>query len=73
VLAFGVTTKVGAGENAGRELQHDFLVIGYRQHPLATSASGFAATLLLPQSLSMKASRYALATWVSFPGDPMPI
>ncbi len=34
VLAFGVNTKVGAGENAGRELRQDFLVIGYRAHLL---------------------------------------
>lgn len=73
LLAFGVTTKVGAGENAGRELQHDFLVIDYIQHPFAATASGFTAAMPLPKSVSVKASRYALAAWVSLPSDPTPL
>lgn len=73
VLAFGVSTRVGAGENAGHELSHDFLVVGYGQHALLPSASGFKAALPLPQSVNVKASRYALAAWVSVPGDPAPI
>jgi len=73
VLAFGVNTKVGAGENAGRELRQDFLVIGYEQGLMAATASGFTVAMRLPPSIKVQASRYALATWVSKPGDPAPI
>ncbi|MGH8307399.1 MAG: DUF1223 domain-containing protein [Gammaproteobacteria bacterium] len=73
VLAFGVKTRVGAGENAGRELKHDFLVIGYEQHPFATSGATFTTRLSIPHEISVKASRYALAAWVSTPNDPAPI
>lgn len=73
ILAFGVNTKVAAGENAGRTLRQDFLVIGYEQQPLAATASGFTAAATLPQSIHVKASRYALAAWVSVPGNPAPI
>jgi len=40
-MAYGVTIKVDVDENAGRKLRHDFLVIGYGQHPLVTAAPGF--------------------------------
>ena len=73
VLAFGVDTKVGAGENAGRTLRQDFLVIGYTKELLTKSTSGYTATTKLPPSVKAKASRYALAAWVSRPGDPAPL
>ncbi|MGH8372595.1 MAG: DUF1223 domain-containing protein [Gammaproteobacteria bacterium] len=73
VLAFGVVTKVGAGENAGRALEHDFLVIGYNHTTLQPTAAGFTATMHLPQTVSVKAKRYALAAWVSQADDPQPL
>jgi len=73
ILAFGVNTKVGAGENAGRTLHQNFLVIGYEQGLMAATASGFTVAMRLPPSIKVQASRYALATWVSEPGDPAPI
>ncbi len=73
VLAFGVNTKVGAGENSGRTLRQDFLVIGYSKHLLTANTSGFTFATQLPQSVKAIASRYALAAWISQPGDPAPL
>ncbi|MGA9851994.1 MAG: DUF1223 domain-containing protein [Gammaproteobacteria bacterium] len=73
VLAFDVKTRVGAGENAGRELKHDFLVIGYEQQPFTMSGATFTTRLPIPHEISVKASRYALAAWVSAPNNPAPI
>ena len=73
ILAFGVNTKVGAGENVGRILRQDFLVIGYSKQLLAKSASGFSSTTQLPPSIKVQATRYALAAWISQPGDPAPM
>jgi hypothetical protein len=73
VLAFGVVTKVGAGENAGRALEHDFLVIGYQQTAMQRTRGNFAASLRLPQTVPVKAKRYALAAWVSRGNDPTPL
>lgn len=73
VLAFGVNTKVGAGENAGRTLRQDFLVIGYSKQLLTANRSGFASEIQVPTSVKAPASRYALAAWVSRPGDPAPL
>lgn len=73
ILAFGVNTKVDAGENAGRTLRQDFLVIGYSKKLLTAHASGFASDIPMPPSVKAPASRYALAAWVSQPGDPVPL
>ncbi|MGA9854609.1 MAG: DUF1223 domain-containing protein [Gammaproteobacteria bacterium] len=73
VLAFGVNKKVGAGENAGRTLRQDFLVIGYSKHLLTASRSEYTSAIQLPPSVKAQVSRYALAAWVSHPGDPAPI
>jgi hypothetical protein len=63
LMAFGVTTRVGADKNAERELRYDFAVIGDGQQPLAMTELEFTAAPPLPQSVSVKASRYALAAW----------
>jgi hypothetical protein len=73
VLAFGVTTKVDAGENAGRTLEHDFLVIGYEHTALRRTTAGFTASMHMPHTVAVKAKRYALAAWVSRGDDPTPL
>jgi hypothetical protein len=73
ILAFGVNTKVSAGENAGRTLLQDFLVIGYAKQLLTKGISGFSSVAQLPHSIKVQASRYALAVWISQPGDPAPL
>lgn len=72
LLAFGVNVHVGAGENAGAALSHDFLVVGHGQAALDPEGGGYGAAVLLAPA-SVKASRYALAAWVSQVGDPEPL
>ena len=74
LLAFGVDVPVGAGENQGVTLRHDFLVIADTQGSLMLGKDGsYAAALGLPTHLAVKAMRYALAGWVSVANDPTPI
>jgi hypothetical protein len=72
LLAFGVSMPVKAGENAGSELHHDFLVVGYVHGALSRTAAGFEGQLTLPTPV-MGAQRYALAGWVSTESDPAPL
>lgn len=72
LLAFGVDVHVGAGENVGAVLSHDFLVLGYGQVALNAESGGYGGAVALAP-LSAKAARYALAAWVSEVGDPEPI
>ncbi len=72
LLAFGVEVPVGAGENNGVTLRHDFLVVSYARVTLQRTPTGYVgeATLAAPVT---KAGRYALAGWVSLSGNPEPL
>jgi hypothetical protein len=69
VLGCGLTTRVLRGENAGRTLRSDFVVLHHvRGEPGET---GWRAAW--PPANLPKAERYALAAWVSHRGDPAPV
>lgn len=72
LLAFGVQTHVGAGENLGAVLVHDFLVLSYGRARLTPGKQGYAGELVLDPT-KVKATRYALAAWVSPQDDPEPL
>jgi hypothetical protein len=72
LLAFRVDVHVGAGENSGAVLRHDFLVLSYTHSALTLGKDGYDAQITLAPS-SVKAPRYALAGWVSLLGNPAPL
>lgn len=70
LLGFGLQTDVRAGENRGKRLTHDFVVLGMIEK------TGSVATWSgpLPQSqLAAKAKRLALVAWVSAKGTQRPL
>ena len=71
-LGFDLSTEVGAGENHGRTLEHDFVVLGWSRHRMSAAGTGYEVSGTLPAA-SNPAPREALAVWVSVPGDPFPI
>lgn len=72
LLGFGLTTDVRAGENAGRELRHDFVVLGYGRADMSAARGSYRAGMPLPEA-SAPAPRNGLAAWVSLPGDQRPL
>lgn len=64
LLGFELVTEVHAGENRGRELHHDFVVLGHEQRSMDRSDGIFRTTVKQPHS-DVSANRYALAIWVS--------
>lgn len=74
LLAFGVDVPVGAGENKGVTLRHDFLVVSDTRGGLVKGKDGdYQSVVTLPLPVAVKATRYALAAWVSPIGSPLPI
>ena len=72
-LGFDFVTRVGAGENNGRTLEHKFVVVGWMRHRMSGGDGGtYEASGELPAA-SNPSPREALAVWVSVPGDPLPI
>lgn len=72
ILGFGLETAVKAGENRGKKLQHDFVVIGYKRVDMRQSGNKLTASSILPKA-RVQAARTAVAAWVSARGDPFPV
>lgn len=76
LLGFDIETKVKAGENSGRTLAHDFVVLALAQTGLDRIEEGnavsFYGTLARPES-PINADRQALVAWVSAAGSQDPI
>ena len=72
LLGTELTTPVQRGENAGRELHHDFVVLGLASGALLRQQDRYQLSLPTPR-LSNKAPRYAIAAWVASAANPTPI
>ena len=68
ILGADIISHIQAGENAGRESQHDFVVLAHQQ--LRGSHNQWQGPLSRPR---LQAPRYALAAWVSTRHDPTPL
>ncbi len=72
VLGFGLETAVDAGENRGRRLTHDFVVLDYTHLPMERDAAGWSTSVSSLQVRS-KGPRQALVAWVSEVGTATPL
>jgi hypothetical protein len=68
-LGFALTADVAAGENRGRKLSHDFVVLSLQHAPLPADAAEvkFKIDNSRPEKIG------ALAAWITEPGNPTPI
>lgn len=69
ILGFGIETPVKAGENDGKKLRHDFVVLAHNSH---ISSNG-DWSVELPAIRVREAKRFALALWVSTPDGQVPL
>ncbi len=67
VLGMGQSTDVPRGENRGRRLREDFVVLAHASQPWPGEA------MALPPPRQRSASRYALVGWLSLLDDPAPL
>jgi len=72
VLGFGLVTDVQAGENRGKQLRHDFVVLGYKNVEMTASENGFEIATKLPK-VKIGAPSMGIVAWVSKTGDQTPI
>ncbi len=72
VLGFGLETEIKAGENHGKTLKHDFVVLGHTRVAMRRHQSGVIAQTKLPEP-RFESRAKAIAAWVSVVGDPNPI
>jgi hypothetical protein len=66
-----MTINVKAGENSGRKLQHDFVVLAMESTRMTDGEAELTSPAILrPQDAN---SRIAIAAWVTEPGKLEPI
>ncbi len=72
IVGMGLKTNVRRGENRGRVLRHDFVVLSYTQYPFGSSKSGqtIRKSIAEPKIPDEGQSRSALVVWVSESSSP---
>jgi hypothetical protein len=73
ILGFGLSSPIGGGENSGRTLQEDFVVLGVTSATAEERGGRQTWSLAWPESRPGEASRLALVVWLSRAGDPIPV
>ena len=73
LLESDVSSDVKAGENAGRQLKHDFAVIAFTELPLLSRSNVFSSTFTLHAAPKKPDSRLALAVWITLNGKTEPV
>ena len=74
LLGSGIITKVRSGENRGRELEHDFVVLQFETAELISDKPGrLTATVVVPPRADVTARRHAISAWITRRGDLAPL
>ncbi|MGH7197335.1 MAG: DUF1223 domain-containing protein [Candidatus Omnitrophota bacterium] len=73
ILGFGVTSEVKAGENRGRTLRHDFIVLNYQKSGMARANGEYSGSLTLEIPAAFQAERFGFAVWVTEEGETAPV
>ena len=64
-LASGLSSDVKAGENAGRRLEHDFVVLSLARESLSSREGAFRTALTFDKSQKAIGGRLGVAVWVT--------
>ena len=72
LLGSGISSKVGAGENRGRNLPHDFVVLDLRDAEMQAEAGEMRVRLTI-DAAGESGARKAVAIWVSPRGRLAPV
>ncbi len=71
ILGFDLSVHVKAGENSGRELLHDFVVLSHEVKSMRADGDTFRVDAKIPpHKIPMKT---AVAVWITEPGNLTPI
>jgi hypothetical protein len=73
LLAGGIISDVKAGENRGRRLRHDFVVVNLVQLGMATSDAGATGGFILDTPRHRPGRTLALAVWITRVGQLEPL
>ena len=73
LLGVGINSEVSAGENRGRHLVHDFVVLEITQSQLSLNSNQAKGQFSLSHDPKPSQIRFAIAVWVTAHGSPAPL
>lgn len=73
LLAGGIVSDVKAGENGGRQLKHDFVVLNLSQIGMTTSNGVVKGRIIVRSPKSSGGAARALVMWVTRTDEPQPL
>lgn len=73
LLGNGLSTDVKYGENKGRKLRHEFVVLGLKTEVLKKVKGAHRLSVELPKNTKIKPKSYAVAFWIGQGEDPTPV
>jgi len=73
LLGNGLSSDVKYGENKGRKLHHEFVVLGLRAENLKKSKDSYSLSVELPKNTKTKPKSYAVAFWIAEGVNPIPL
>lgn len=73
LLGFGLVSRVDGGENLGKTLRHDFIVLNYNQKPLVRVRDAYRVGVRLPLKAGLRTEAQGLAVWVTKEGGTFPV
>ena len=73
LLGMGIVTKIELGENRGKNLHQEFVVLSHNMYSVRKSHDLSEWTVPLPKDHFSHASRHAIAIWVAHMDDITPI
>jgi hypothetical protein len=65
LLGCGISSRIGAGENSGRQLQHDFVVLEQKSQPMTTTGEATRADITIDLSGKEVVPQKAIAVWIT--------
>ena len=68
-FGMGLRTEVAAGENRGRQLEHDFVVLDWQHRPLSAAST----EVTVPAAPQRGQQHTGLAIWISAGNNPAPL
>ena len=73
LLGCEISSRIGAGENNGRNLRHDFVVLEERSAPMKSKEKVATAEIVLDSASPADVPQKAIAIWVARPDQPLPV
>jgi hypothetical protein len=73
LLGSGLSSKVGGGENAGRELRHEFVALDYKKTRMMRDGDRFRADCTFSSARTGQSARSGIAAWVTPRGQLKPV